>query len=277
MLIGHSNTPEGRERSRRIFSTLNRYVKPVRLGDIIALDEDDVVAIVTRDMLEAYPLFMGNRIKVSNSKSIPKEDKQSFTSLMTLYDCHKALFHAYITNKEHKKYTQSQLKDYLRCRPTDSIIEEYKNELIDFWNCMRNTFSEIHEYINDNSNDAAALLRSSQNGGNIFFRPIGLFPFVESVVRIKQHDYTIPFGNIVDRYANMERVVSNEPWNHILWNPLTNKMLMRNQTLVKYILINMYSGSLLSEKERDEMVKKYATIFNIDLQEAEQRISEITL
>jgi DNA sulfur modification protein DndB len=33
MLIGHSNTPEGRERSRRIFSTLNRYVKPVRLGE----------------------------------------------------------------------------------------------------------------------------------------------------------------------------------------------------------------------------------------------------
>lgn len=34
MLIGHSNTPEGMERSRRIFSTLNRYVKPVRLGDL---------------------------------------------------------------------------------------------------------------------------------------------------------------------------------------------------------------------------------------------------
>ena len=39
MLIGHQNTAEGREKSRRIFSTLNRYVKPVRLGDIIALDE----------------------------------------------------------------------------------------------------------------------------------------------------------------------------------------------------------------------------------------------
>lgn len=47
MIIGHSTTPQGMERSRRIFSTLNRYAKPVRLGDIIALDEDDAVAIVT--------------------------------------------------------------------------------------------------------------------------------------------------------------------------------------------------------------------------------------
>ena len=51
ILIGHSNSTEGMEKSRRIFSTLNRYAKPVRLGDIIALDEDDVVAITTRILL----------------------------------------------------------------------------------------------------------------------------------------------------------------------------------------------------------------------------------
>ena len=79
LFIGHSNTTLGRERSRRIFSTLNRYVKPVRLGDIIALDEDDVVAIVTRNLLESYPLFVDNRIKLTNSKSIPSSDKFSFT------------------------------------------------------------------------------------------------------------------------------------------------------------------------------------------------------
>ena len=70
MLIGHQNTTEGREKSRRIFSTLNRYVKPVRLGDIIALDEDDIVAIVTRDLLETYPLFMGERISHLYPKKI---------------------------------------------------------------------------------------------------------------------------------------------------------------------------------------------------------------
>lgn len=277
MLIGHSNTPEGMERSRRIFSTLNRYVKPVRLGDIIILDEDDIVAIVTRELLETYPLFMGNRIKVSNSKSIPKEDKQSFTSLMTLYDCNKEIFLAYLINKEHKKYSQSQLKDYLRNRPSDAIIEEYTAELVCFWDCMRSIFPEINRYTNDNSNNAAESFRSNNNGGNLFFRPIGLLPFVESVTRIKQFDYSVSYEAILNHFASMERIVSNEPWNYILWNPLTNKMAMRNQSLVKYLLINMYDGNLLTDKEKDEMKKRYATIFNINLAEAERRIETITL
>lgn len=81
ILIGHNNTPEGMEKSRRIFSTLNRYAKPVRLGDIIALDEDDIVAITTRIMLENFPLFTGDKIKASNSKSIPIWGQEMFYNI----------------------------------------------------------------------------------------------------------------------------------------------------------------------------------------------------
>lgn len=277
MLIGHKNTPEGRERSRRIFSTLNRYVKPVRLGDIIALDEDDIVAIVTRDLLEGYSLFMEDRIKFSNSKSIPQSDKRAFTSLMTLYECHKELFITYINHKDGKSHSQSQIKDYLRLRPSDETIEEFKNELIEFWDSMRMSFHEMNVYINDNSKTSAESFRSNIDGGNLFFRPICLLPFVECIARIKNDDYAKPYRGILNHYTNLERTVSHKPWNHILWNPLTQTMIMRNQSLVRHLLINMYDDNLLLQKEKEEMTKKYATIFNIDLQEAERRISEITL
>jgi DNA sulfur modification protein DndB len=49
--------PKGFERTRRLFTTLNRYAKPVNKKDIIALDEDDVIAIITRKLLDEYPLF----------------------------------------------------------------------------------------------------------------------------------------------------------------------------------------------------------------------------
>ena len=48
---------EGFERTRRLFTTLNRYAKPVSKRDNIALDEDDSVAIVTRLLLEDHALF----------------------------------------------------------------------------------------------------------------------------------------------------------------------------------------------------------------------------
>ena len=45
IFIGHKTDDAGMQRSRRLFSTLNRYAKPVSMRDIIALDEDDIVAI----------------------------------------------------------------------------------------------------------------------------------------------------------------------------------------------------------------------------------------
>ena len=36
IFIGHKNTQEGKQRTRRLFTTLNRYAKPVKLSEIIA-------------------------------------------------------------------------------------------------------------------------------------------------------------------------------------------------------------------------------------------------
>jgi len=277
MLIGHSNTPEGRECSRRIFSTLNRYVKPVRLGDIIALDEDDIVAIVTRELLETYPLLMGNRIKASNSKSIPPNDKAAFTSLMTLYDCHKALLNVFLSTLNNRNYTAKQLNDYLKYRPDENVIAGFTNYLIEFWDVMRRVFPEIEAFIQSDSDNAAEEMRCPMTGGNIFFRPIGLLPFVESISKIKSSNINLSYSDILQHYENMNRIVSQEPWRIILWNPLTNRMVMKNQSLVKYLLINMFDANLLTQRDKQEMKSKYATIFNISIDEAEQQINRFVI
>mgnify|MGYP004556672347 FL=1 len=278
VLIGHKNTPEGREHSRRIFSTLNRYVKPVRLGDIIALDEDDAVAIVTRNMLENYPLFTGSRIKATNNKAIPVNDKMAFTSLMTLYACHITLFNTFITIRDGKKYTQSQLNEYLKFRPSDDILEAFECFLVDFWNLMRSVFPEFNEFINSTSpTTAASEMRSSESGGNIFFRPIGLQPFVEAVSKIRLEKAT-EFSEILHRFEHMERIVSHSPWNKVLWNPMTHKMVMRNQTLVKYLLLYLYDNTILSEADMKKMKVKYAAVFDINTEEeAMSQINNLSL
>ena len=276
MLIGHQNTTEGREKSRRIFSTLNRYVKPVRLGDIIALDEDDIVAIVTRDLLETYPLFMGERIKASNNKSIPQTDKKAFTSLITLYECHLSLYKSFISKKNQHHYGKSQIKDMLKSRPSDDIIAEFNQYLVDFWDCMNSTFEEIEVYINNNSDNPAAELRSTENGGNLFFRQIGLFTFVEAMARILL-ETNKSFDEIISGYVNLKRNVHSDMWNMILWNPINRRMIMRNQSLVYYLLIKIMDDSILTERENTNMISKYATIFNIELSEARRRIATIRL
>ena len=101
ILIGHQKNQEGMERTRRIFSTLNRNAKSVSTGDIIALDEDDTVAIVTRNMLENFPLFMNDNISdEKRTKAIAEKDVKSFTSLIKLYETNKVVYKYYTSFRD---------------------------------------------------------------------------------------------------------------------------------------------------------------------------------
>jgi len=76
IFVGHSNDRTGLQRTRRLFTTLNRYAKPVNKMEIIALDEDDAIAIVTRRLLENYRLlekFTSIKKGKSNAGERPKE------------------------------------------------------------------------------------------------------------------------------------------------------------------------------------------------------------
>jgi len=274
ILIGHSNTTEGMEKSRRIFSTLNRYAKPVRLGDIIALDEDDVVAITTRILLENFPLFMGDRIKASNSKSIPVSDKKCFTTLMTLYGCNVELLKYY---KFNGNISSGKLKDYLRVRPDDETISGFYNFLSEFWDNFKNCFPEIGDYIENTSQNAAESYRDTVNGGNIFFRPISLYPFISAIstLAIRESEHNVI--RVMEQFREVERTVSAEPWNKVIWNPTTNKMVMRNQALVKYLFMYMYSHDILTNKEKRTLQAKYAVVHNISIDDAVERLNHISI
>lgn len=274
MLIGHENSFNGMAKSRRIFSILNRYAKPVGKGDIIALDEDDIVAIVTRWLLESFKLFMDNKIKVSNSKSIPTTDKSSFTTLMTLYDCHDELFKAYHLRETGKLLSSEKLKDYKRARPDDSEIKAFYDFTKSFWDEMITNFIELKGFIDDKSKESALRYRPVGEGGNLFFRPVGLLPFVSAVCHIMTTRNDYDYKTIIANYASfLDRNVSSAFWTKILWDASARKMLVRNGSITKYLLIEMYSSDILTPKDRNKMVERFVQLFGLaDKNEAEKQI-----
>ena len=273
MLIGHEVSAQGMEKSRRIFSTLNRYAKPVLLGDIIALDEDDAIAIVTRELLEDYPLFLNDRIKAGNNKSIPHSDKKAFTSLMTLYSCHFELYKAFGFSLN---ISDSKVKESLKVRPSDNILLEFKNFISSFWDLFILTFPELGTFINDNSNSAASEFRSQENGGNIIFRPITLYPLIQAIIRIhKKND--VSFEKIFTKYRELNREVSSNLWNKVIWNPNTNKMIVKNQTAVKLLLLYVYDPSVLTIKEKKDLIDRYALLQGIPQNAVEEYLEQFRL
>lgn len=87
LLIGHKKSEAGLRRTRRLFTTLNKTAVPVVKRDIIALDEDDVMAITARRLVENEPWFQSPKIAVIGNTSLPSANRESLTTISNLYDC----------------------------------------------------------------------------------------------------------------------------------------------------------------------------------------------
>ena len=132
VFVGHRKDENGMRRARQLFSTLNRYAKPVSMRDIIALDEDDAVAIVSRDLIDEHSLFKSGRILDTKNKAIPDNNKEALTSIITFYECNRELLSYYL--KENKKAGKKSvsIKDYIRIRPNDEELNNYKKLCYNF-------------------------------------------------------------------------------------------------------------------------------------------------
>lgn len=275
IFIGHHNDTEGKEKTRRIFSTLNRYAKPVALGDIIALDEDDVVAIVTRDLLEKCPLFMGENVRIDkkSSKALADNDDKSFTSLITLYETNKIIYSYYKTAKDnqHRLYSNIKIKSFLKYRPQQAEINDCSKYLFGFWNKFMDTFADIREYIDNQS--PASDFRNKETGGLLYFRPVALPKFIKAIFETSLRAQ-ISMEDSMMKYAQLDLCISHEPWVNLLWNSKAKTMEMKYKSYVFHMLLFMYDKTLLSPKEYNALVKNYAAANDINENQASQKLDQ---
>lgn len=272
IFIGHHDTPEGKEKTRRIFSTLNRYAKPVSTGDNIALDEDDVVAITTRDLLENCPLFMNDNVNIDkkSSKALADNDDKSFTSLITLYDTNKIIYTYYKSISDHqgKLYNNKKIAGFLKFRPQQKEIDRFYNYLMDFWNMFIIYFSGVEHYVeNCEDEKAASVYRNRETGGLLYFRPVALPQLIKAIFETKFRSGT-ELRDCMLKYAQIKMCISEKPWSNILWDNRTKTMIMKYKKTIFHILINMYDSSLLTDKEKNTLVKNFAEANEIDEKKA---------
>jgi DNA sulfur modification protein DndB len=267
IFIGHKNDEEGLQKTRRLFSTLNRYAKPVTLDDIIALDEDDSVAIATRYLLENHSLFKEGNITKSKNKAIVESDKTSFTSIITLYECNKELLKCF--RKELKisapnnDRDKKSLKDYLKFRPTDEDINTYIDFVSNFWSNFQINLDAVQNYSENKLLNRAEPLRNKRNGGNVLFRPVSLVPFVQAVILIRERRKE-SFSNIFDTFNDVNFTLNTEPWNQVLWNSYESKMIMGDKILVKLLFLFLHEEEILTAKEVENLLLKYKSALNYE-------------
>lgn len=246
IILKHENSREGLERTRRLFSTLNRRAKPTTSGMNIAIDEDDAVAIVTRRLVKENSLIKSLVLTTLGTKKIaPSKSHDAYiTTLSAFYETNEILLTAYDGGLEIDK----------QFRPCNDDLERYYNFLAKIWelllqNCPnfklilegRKKPGEIRKRTDEFGSTLINETGKPIAGGNVFARPIGQFIIAE-VIRIallQRYELESIVKAIME---NISMDIDDEPWAGVIWNSSTQNIKGNKQD--RKIIVDMICHAL---------------------------------
>lgn len=270
VFIAHKNTDDGKKKTRKLFSTLNRRAKPVGQNENIALDEDDVCSIITRDLIQEFELFSNENVVNSLGKQIPNGNEVAITSLITLYQCVDII----IKNKLAKeKITGKKYREYLLYRPDEQKLESLREYVFEMFTSFLNQIECIKEYNNSDKIDKAKPYRNS-NGGNLLFRPIAITEFFAASLLLMERK-SITFNDAFKILNSIEFDISKTPWKGLIWDG--SKIINRvSKQVIKLLIVSMADQDCLSELEKYKLIDGYASALNTTYEEAKEFLNLVS-
>ena len=74
-------------------------------------------------------------------------------------------------------------------------------------------------------------------------------------------------------YANIEMVISNNPWIGILWNTRKQTMITSNKSVISSMLMFIYDENLFTSKELNNFKKSYAKALEVPIDQIEEKLA----
>ena len=250
IFVEHEKSSHGLERTRRLFTTLNKTARPVSKGDIIALDEDDVMAICVRRLIERTELFSGRNIAAVASNNMPVSNTTSLTTIGNLYDVLTILF----TNA--RSSLQARRPDLQRIRPSDEKLDEYFIFAQDLFTHLRGSFKELETFFSAQDTISVVQEYRGAHGGKALFRPLGLELFTRIIARLTKD---MSLEKAVEMAALLPRNLDQPPLEWLMWDSNKNTIINGHKVTLREVLLYMlgknaknYSeGTLLERYRRD--------------------------
>ena len=237
------------QRVRRLFTTLNKEAKKVSVAEIVALDEDDTAAIVTRWMAAHYEGLRvhpsddadsPNLVQLGTTDEILPSNQRSVTTIVSLYKMTQGIFQKDISalNRKHQGN-----------RPDDEELETIYREAVAIWDLMREQDKALGDVLGSDPAEQRAAKYRNERGGHILFRPMGLQAFGRSLGSLRARQ--IDWERAVTSLCNVPMSLSASPWVHTVWNPNTRRMI-NDQPIAQALFLHM-----VGHKPRIDLSKRY--------------------
>jgi len=251
VLVAHENTRKGIERTRRLFTTLNKTARPVSKGEIIALDEDDVMAIIARRLVESHPFFTMDRVAFVQTNNLPPNDTRHLTTIGNLYDILGIVF-----ERIKKDRDPHNLRFF---RPSDDELDDYYKFASRFFKLLGNVFLPLGEFFE--AKDASKVVKKyrGQFGGNVMFRPIGLTMMSEVIAKLTENR---KLKESVKVAATLPLDLASPPYAGTLWDTTKKRMDNQGKALARDLLLFMLDE--IPKRKIIELGKRYARALGRD-------------
>ncbi len=262
IFIAHRTDLEGMERSRRLFTMLNKNAVRVLKGEMIALDEDDAMAITARKLVAENPMFMEDRILNNTTDNIPKSNQTCLTTIGNLYDLLEILFtKIYVTSK--KKTLKAKKDELTRIRQSDEVLNQHYANACDYFEQLKEGFPPLKEFADTSDNSIVVKKYRHPEGGSVLFRPIGLKILTEIIAGLVEK---YPLSKCFRMISKLPTDLTQTPYNGVIWHPRQKKMIIKGKALVKNSLLymlNHFGGDV------EKLHEDYAKAIGIETEQSE--------
>lgn len=229
VVLREENENEGNwmRRYRRLFSSLNRYAKPTDPDTNIIMDEDDLFAIVTRQLITEHDFFKApgperESFKVQTKNKNLKAGSTHFTSLQTLYAVNETLLTT--RNRQNNGWTPDGLnlnKDK-QFRPEEDFIENCFTELHHYWDAILATLPDLRKEPHKMRCHDDKDWNGHEHQSHLLFLPIGQILIAPIVREILDNRFEKGFGSVAEMATALAPLgeisweLRDPPWRHLL-------------------------------------------------------------
>lgn len=228
LFVAHKSTDEGRERTRRLFTTLNKYAKPVSPAELIALNDDDTFAIVTRRLIESYRGLQSEFVPLAPTANIPAGNQTCVTTVIALYELLKAI--SVPAGSRERRLLEVGPPNWTR------VNEVYQFATL-FWDVLKAHVLPIRKVCGSSPYKNLAAKYRTEQGGHLLFRPAGLQGFARAARTMVDRGETLQVA--VKKLAACPLQLTAKPWVGVLWNPSAKTMIVKHKKLVPNLFLHM--------------------------------------
>lgn len=255
IFVGHEDSASGLKTTRRLFTTLNKKAVPVKKGEIIALDEDDVAAILTRRMVETLDEYSGERIAYVETNRMPSGNNSSFTTIAALYDVVSLIIKDINKNIS---YGLPYKKDEVSLnRPSDDDLDRYFKLVKRYFKGIKKYFPEFNSYCESGNYKKLGEKLRHGTGGHILFRPQGLL-IISRVIAKLTEKYSL--DKSIKLISKAPLLYEDEAYSMLLWNNTSNTVVKSKEALVKDIML--YNLGAFPVGKKLDLFKRYKKTSN---------------